>query len=64
MKAAELFNLDEPVPRRPRSRARRKPYFEACWTDPSNGARLGRATRLELREAYRLLSKHRDLWDA
>ena len=46
---------------RPVRRSRRAPYFEAYWIDLSTGARR-RATRLELREAYRLLAKHRDIW--
>ena len=57
---AELFGLDEPATGR-RSRSRREPYFEAHWVEPSTGERLGRATRLELREAYRLLAKHHDI---
>jgi hypothetical protein len=35
--------------------------FCAWWSDPVTGARIGRATRLELREANRLWWKHRDL---
>jgi hypothetical protein len=41
---------------------RRSPgLFSAYWTDPTNGRRLGRATRREISEAYRLRSKHADL---
>jgi hypothetical protein len=57
---AELFQLDG-APVTVRRRPRREPYFEAYWTEPGSGERLGRATRIELREAYRLLSKHRDV---
>jgi hypothetical protein len=58
---AELFGLDGAAAPPPRSRRRREPFFQARWLDLASGERK-RATRAELREAYRLLAKHRDLW--
>jgi hypothetical protein len=56
---AELFGLDGAAPTRPRPR--REPYFQAYWFELPGGQRGARATRAELREAYHLLSKHRDV---
>ncbi len=58
--AAEVFGLDGAATAPPR-RPRREPYFEAHWFEVPSGERGARATRAELREAYRLLSKHRDV---
>ena len=40
---------------------KRPPLFCGSWTDTATGTRIGRATRLELREANRLWWKHRDI---
>jgi hypothetical protein len=45
-----------------RSTRKRKGLFKAHWLDLTTGQKW-RATRAELAEAYRLLSKHRDIWD-
>jgi hypothetical protein len=60
---AELFGLEGAEQPPARSRPRREPYFEAYWFAVGSGERGARATRAELREAYRLLSKHRDVWN-
>jgi hypothetical protein len=45
-----------------RQNGKRHPaLFNAYWTDPENGQRLQRASRLELREANRLYWKYRRL---
>lgn len=41
-------------------RAKRSGLFHGFWFDPA-GKRLGRVSRAELAEAYRLLSTHRDI---
>jgi hypothetical protein len=51
--------LEDSRSERPRRRAG---LFRAHWLDLSTG-RKWKATRVELAEAYRLLSKHRDLWE-
>lgn len=41
---------------------KRKPgLFYGHWRDPATGARLRRATRAELGEAWRLWARHRDI---
>jgi hypothetical protein len=60
---AELFGLDGAAQPPARSRRRREPYFEAYWFTVPSGERGARASRAELGEAYRLLSKHRDVWN-
>jgi hypothetical protein len=43
---------------------KRKQYaglFYGFWTDPTNGQRLGRASRVEIAIAYRLRSDHSDI---
>lgn len=47
-----------PSKKRPRSRP---PLFNGFWADPLTGHRLGRATRAELAEAWRLWAVHRDI---
>jgi hypothetical protein len=44
----------------PRWKRRRSGLFHADWLDLTSGRRW-RASRLELREAYRLWAKHRDI---
>jgi hypothetical protein len=45
-----------------RPRRTRGGLFQADWLDLTTGHKW-RATRAELAEAYRLLAKHRDLWN-
>lgn len=40
---------------------RRPSLFHGYWTDPATGRRVGRLTRAELAEAWRLWSRHRDV---
>lgn len=44
-----------------RARRRRPAFFSGYWTNPATGGRLGRVTRVELAEAWRLWAAHRDI---
>jgi hypothetical protein len=46
---------------RPRRRRKTNGLFAGYWIDPVTGRRLGRATRRDIAEAYRLRSKHADV---